>query len=105
MQISQVVVRTIQGHEIEFVFYKETYNDLLYRFGDIFKEDYHGYIVHAKFDKDLPPVLYQFNNLKHFFKGKTYPWIPEDVVCQVLLSIYLNMLKREMEVGHFPKED
>lgn len=89
---------SLSGHQVEFYFYKETCEDIIFRRGKVFKEKFIGYVIQAKFDIDLPLTLRRYNNMKFFFNGKDFNQHDENLVVKKLLSIYLDLLRSEMKV-------
>lgn len=88
---------TIEGHSIEFYFYREVCEDLIFRRGRIRREKFVGYVIQAQFDEKLPEKLHAFNNLKFFFNTKDFFFRDEQVVVRNLLSIYLDFLRTEIK--------
>jgi len=87
---------TVGKHRVEFFFYREVCEDLIFRHGAIHKEKFIGYVIQAKFDQELPEVLYQYNNLKFFFNSKYLRINSEERICRALLDIYLDFLRHEL---------
>jgi hypothetical protein len=88
--------KTLNDHTVEFLFYREVFQDIIFRRGRIHKENFHCYIIQSKFDNDLPPDIKQFNNLKFVFNLNSVFLIEEEKVCEVLLGVYLDFIKREI---------
>lgn len=87
---------TIEGQKVEFFFYREQCEDLIFRRGRIRKETFVGYVIQAQFDEGLPDRLHKYNNLKFFFNSKDFFFRDEQVVVRNLLAIYLDFLRSEM---------
>lgn len=87
---------TFQNQRIEFLFYREVFEDIVYRKGRIHKENLHCYIIQSRFDNGVPDDIKQFNNLKFVFNLNSVFMIEEDKVCEALLSVYLDFIKYEI---------
>lgn len=88
---------TVGDHQVEFFFYREQCEDLIFKRGRIRRETFIGYVIQAEFDDRLPEKLRQFNNLKFFFNSKDFLIRDEDVVASNLLAIYLDFLRSELQ--------
>lgn len=88
---------TVGKHRVEFLFYREVCEDLIFRGGKIKKETFIGYVIRARFDENLPEILYQYNNLKFFFNSRYLKITDENRICDALLNIYLDFLRNEIK--------
>lgn len=90
---------TVDGHEINFYFFKEECEDLIHRRGKISREVFTGYTIQAHFDEGIPIThdLQRFNNLKFFFNGKDFPQIDEKKITDCLLEIYMDFIRSELK--------
>ena len=95
-EFRKAVFETVGNHQVEFYFYREICEDLIFRRGGIRKQTFIGYVIQARFDKNLPEVLYQYNNLKFFFNSKNFVLKDESQICHALLNIYLDFLRSEL---------
>lgn len=96
-QFKTAVFETVANHIVEFHFYREECEDLIYRFGQIRSERFIGYVIQAKLDKDLPEILYRYNNLKFFFSGRDWLIRDDDEICGILLNVYLDFINDELK--------
>ena len=95
-QFKTAIFQTVGNHLVEFHFYRESCEDLIYRNGRIRSEKFIGYIIQARLDQKLPGKLYSYNNLKFFFNSKNLFLKNDTDICEALLHIYLDFLKTEM---------
>lgn len=95
-----VDIRTVGDHRIEFYFYHETSEDLIFKNGKISQETFVGYVIQARFDEGLPPVLHQYNNLKFFFNVNGVFVGEHDVIVSELINIYLRLITSELANDH-----
>lgn len=89
--------RTVGNHLIEFFFYKEICEDLIFKRGKIKKQKFIGYVIQARFDESLPKNLQRYNNLKFFFSSRRIRFTNEDDIVKALLNIYLDFIRSELE--------
>lgn len=87
----------VGGKNVEFFFYREEGEDLIYRQGRIHRERFVGYVIQARFNEDFPEILYKYNNLKFFFNINNLLRVSEEDISKVLLSIYMDFLKSDMK--------
>lgn len=88
---------TVCGREIQFHFHKEEYDDFIYKRGKVRNKVFTGYIVRADLSDELPNTLTRFNNLKIVFNQRRLSLFQEKQVCDFLLLIFLEFLKKELE--------
>lgn len=88
---------TVGNHTVEFKFYKEECEDLVYRFGRIKSEKFIGYVIHARLDDDLPHLLLRYNNLKFFFGNRNWNRWDDNTICDMLLNIFLDFINNELK--------
>lgn len=96
-QFRTAVFKTVGNHLVEFHFYREACEDLIYRHGRIHSEKFIGYVIQAKLDQDLPEKLYCYNNLKFFFNSKDWIIKDDNEICDALLNVYLDFLQSELK--------
>lgn len=96
-QFKTAVFETIGNHVVEFHFYREECEDLIFRFGHIQSEKFIGYVIQAKLDQDLPGILTRYNNLKFFFSSKDWLIKDDDEICAILLNVYLDFINDELK--------
>lgn len=96
-EFRKVEIRLVNGHRVEFYFYKEHCEDLIFRYNKISRETFYGYVIQARFCDNLPEVLYRYNNVKFFFNPKAIFGFNEEILTEVLLEIYLNFIKEEIK--------
>jgi hypothetical protein len=96
-QFKTAIFQTVNGRQVEFHFYKEACEDLIYRHGRIRSEKFIGYVIQAKLDQALPARLVNYNNLKFFFNSRNWIIKNDELICQTLLNIYLDFLKAELK--------
>lgn len=96
-QFKTAVFQTVGNHRVEFHFYRESCEDLIYKNGRIRSEKFIGYTIQAKLDQDLPEKLAAYNNLKFFFNSKNWILKDDEVICQTLLHIYLDFIDAELK--------
>ena len=89
-------IKTVEGREIVFNFYKETFEDYVHRFGKCYKKVFSGVVVEAKMDEGLPDNLYKFNDLKIFFKEINGKVIGERAASAIVLNAYLDFIISEL---------
>lgn len=96
-QFRTAAFQTVGQKQVEFHFYRETFEDLIYKRGRIRTESFVGYIIQAKLDDELPERLTRYNNLKFFFNSKNWILKDDKLICQTLLNIYLDFLNAELK--------
>lgn len=96
-QFKTAVFKTVGDHVVEFHFYREACEDLIYKHGRINSEKFIGYVIQTKLDQNLPEKLYCYNNLKFFFNSNNWIFKDDKLICDVLLNIYLDYLKSELK--------
>lgn len=99
-EVIRSVFKTFQDQEIKFLFYRETVEDILYRCKTFKKVNNHIFLIQLELDNGLKTPLLKFNKKKFSIKGKWLNWIPDDVLADVLLDIYLNYVKSELTKDH-----
>lgn len=85
------------GEVLEFYFYKELVEDLVYKRGVIKKKHYTGYVIQARFSDGLPESLRQYNNLKFFFDNERWYFKDEEALTNLLLNIFVDFILEEMK--------
>lgn len=83
---------------VEFHFYKEFCEDLVYKHGKIRKLRFVGFIVQAQFAETVAPPLRRYNNLKFFFPAEYLKFLNDQQVTEALLRIYLEFIQHELLV-------
>lgn len=97
-EFQRAIFKTVGGHAVEFVFYRETFEDLIYKRGAFSKATFVGYVIQAKFEDGMPDSLLQYNNLKFFFNSRNIILKDEQAIASTLLSIYLDFIKQEIQI-------
>jgi hypothetical protein len=87
----------VDGKKVEFFFYREEGEDLIYKLGGVRREEFVGYVIQARFNEELPEILYKYNNLKFFFNINNVLRVSEEDISKVLLSIYMDFLESDMK--------
>lgn len=88
---------TVGDEKVEFYFYRDECEDLIYRRGQFRKEKFIGYVIQAQFPENLPSRLHRFNNLKFFFNSKSFAADNEEDAVRRLLNIYIELLTMELK--------
>ena len=99
-EVIRSVFKTFQDQEIKFLFYRETVEDILYRCNCFKKVNNHIFLIQLELDNDVKTPLLKFNKKKFSIKGNWLNWIPDDVLADVLLDIYLSYAKSELTKDH-----
>lgn len=99
-EVTRSVFKTFQDQEIKFLFYREIVEDILYRCKTFKKVNNHIFLIQLELDNGLKTPLLKFNKKKFSIKGHWLNWIPDDVLADVLLDIYLNYVKSELTKDH-----
>ena len=95
-EFKKAVFKTVGDHNLEFLFYKQVAEDLVYRRGRVTRHSFVGYVIQLKVDENLPAEIYKYNNLKFFFKNQSYFVKDENQIASLLLNIYLDYIRKEM---------
>lgn len=95
-EIRKASFLSLNQHVVEFLFYREECQDIIFQFDKIKKKNFVGYVVCAKFDVSLPDSLHQYNNMHFFFNSKYLKIIDEDRVCKELANIYMDFIKHQL---------
>lgn len=93
-------IKTVEGRQIVFNFYKESFEDYVHRFGKCYKKVFSGVVVEAKMDESLPPNLYKFNNMRIFFKEIDGGFIGERVASAIVLNAFLDFIIADLADGY-----
>lgn len=88
--------KTVDDKQLEFLFYREIFEDIVFKRGKIYKENFHCYIVQSNFDESYSNIINQFNNLKFVFNAKSLAFTDEEKICHALLDVYLSFIKHEL---------
>ena len=97
-EFQRAIFKTVGGHAVEFAFYRETFEDLIYRRGTFSKATFIGYVIQAKFEDGMPDSLLRYNNLKFFFNSRNIFLTDEHAIAATLLRIYLDFIKQEIKI-------
>ena len=90
----------VEGHKIEILFYREIYDDHVYRFGRFFPKRKESFIVEGNFD-DIPPnKIQRFNRIRYTFNSWIFRQLNNEVVAFVLTSVYINFITNELKKEH-----
>jgi hypothetical protein len=95
-EFRRAVFDTVNKKTVEFFFYREICEDLIFRRGKLSKETFIGYVIQARFDNSFPDRIVHFNNMKFFFNSKNILFQDESQICDIMLHIYLDFLKAEL---------
>lgn len=95
-EIRKVIFELIDDRQVEFYFYRETFVDLIYKAGAIKEVEFVGYMVRANFHEDVPEKLMKYNNMKFVFLANDYLLDDEQLICETLLGIYLDLIKTQL---------
>lgn len=95
-EFKKAVFETVGDHRLEFLFYKQVAEDLIYKRGRVTRQSFVGYVVQLKVDEKLPAEIFKYNNLKFFFKNHSYFVKDENQIANLLLKIYLDYIRKEM---------
>lgn len=90
-------IRTVCNRSVVFNFYRQTYEDYVYRFGVCFTKPFTGVLIEAKMGNDLPIKLFKFNNLRLMFEDRHYSWTDSTHANDIILSVFLDYIIRELE--------
>lgn len=90
------VFNTRNQGPVEFHFYKEFCEDVVYKHGKIRKLQFVGFVVQARFAGDVTPALRRYNNLKFFFPAKYLRYLNDEQITEALLRIYLDFIHHEL---------
>lgn len=90
---------TLKGHKVEFHFYKEQVEDLVFKRGKIQHKHFVCYVVQACFPGEMPDSLRSLNNLKFFMPKSRSKHLNDDLLVEQLLSVYLNLLHEKLSVS------
>ena len=90
-------MQSIEGNAVEFFFYRESCEDLIFKRGKIRKQVFIGYVIQARFDEQLLPHMKHFNNMKFFFNSRDFVMDDEDALLRKLLGIYISLFKTEIK--------
>lgn len=93
-------IKTVEGRQIVFNFYKESFEDYVHRFGKCYKKVFSGVVVEAKMDESLPPNLYKFNNMRIFFKEIDGGLIGERAASAIVLNAFLDFIIADLADGY-----
>lgn len=85
------------GSKLDFYFYRENFEDMVYQRGTIKKKRFTGYIIQARFSDDLPRPILQYNNLKFFFDHDTWLFQNEESLTDILLNIFMDFIESELK--------
>lgn len=99
-EVIRSVFKTFQNQEIKFLFYRENLEDILYRYNSFKKVNNHIFLIQLEIDGVIKTPLLKFNKKKFSIKGNWLNWIPDDVLADVLLDIYLNYVETELSKDH-----
>lgn len=95
-EFRKAVFDTVNKKQVEFYFYREICEDIIFKRGKLSKETFIGYVIQARFDSSFPEKIYRFNNMKFFFNSKNVLVTDEYQICDTMLHIYLDFLKIEL---------
>lgn len=89
------------GSELKFTFYKQSYNDVVYKRGYVSRQTYVGYIIGCDFDDNFPEHLAKYNNLKFtlhrsIFHSWLFDYIDEEAIAHLLMDFYVRFIENEM---------
>lgn len=90
-------IRTVCGRQVDFNFYRQTYEDYIYRFGKCITKEFTGVLIEAKVGDDLPKILFKFNNLRLMFDDRHYAWTEQIHANDIVLNIFLDFIISEIE--------
>lgn len=93
----EMSVQTVDGKSIEFYFHEDEYTDYIYKRGVIKKSVFKTHIVRSVMSNDVDEKLLTFNNLKIVFRSNDFCFKDRDIFIKVLLSIFLDFIKKEIE--------
>lgn len=96
-EFRKVVFETIEDKEVQFFFYKDDFEHYIFRAGSIRKIKTVGYLIQAKFHDKAPSCLTVYNNIRFLFIANSYILNDEKLICETLLSIYLDLLKKRLK--------
>lgn len=88
--------KTIEGKEIIFKFYKETYIDCVFKRNKIIDKKILAYVISIDIDEDLDVAIKDFNNLKIVFSSDLITDEHEEELDKQLLNVYLKFLKNKL---------
>lgn len=93
----EMSVQTVDGKSIVFYFYEDEYVDYIYRRGTIKKSIFKTHTIRCVMSDDICSKLLTFNNMKIIFKSNDIYIKDRDIFIKVLLSIFLDFIKKEIE--------
>lgn len=86
-----------ENRHIHFNFYKQTYEDIVYKRGNVSKETLVGYIVECTFDPSFPKNLRDFNNMKFVLRNSfLFSKLNEDIILHFLIEFYVDYIKHNL---------
>ena len=92
----EMSVQTIDGKSIIFYFHEDEYIDYIYKRGTIRKSVFKTHTIRSVMSDNIDDKLLTFNNLKIVFKSNDFCFKDRDIFIKVLLSIFLDFIKKEI---------
>lgn len=89
--------KTVGGQEIHFLFFREVYEDIVFKRNRFFTLETHAFILVAKFGDDIVGPVVTFNHAKYLFRGIHFHWFSDQNVSDVLLNIYLKFIRSKIK--------
>lgn len=90
------VFKTSGDKEIKFLFFQESYEDIVYKRGKFSTINTHAFILQVKIDEEIQTPALRFNHTRYFFHGTFFPWFKDQDVADALLTIYLKFLEKQL---------
>lgn len=97
VEIIKSEFKTVKNHKINFLFFKEIHKDIVYKQGSFFSSKSESFVIQAQFDNQLSDNIVKFNYTKYFFRDKCFNWFSDQETADILLSIYLEFIKSQLE--------
>lgn len=100
LPVSAEVVRseflTVKDQVVKFLFFHEVYEDKVYKRGKFTSLKSHAFVVQAIFDDRITYPVIKFNRTRYLFRSQFFPWCNDQVIADILLSIYLDFIRTEI---------
>lgn len=97
MAFKKSIFKTIDDYNVCFYFYKEIYDDLVYKRGKIYNKKFIGYLIRIDIDNNFPERLRKINNMKIVFSSDLISECTQDEIDKQLLSVYLDFIKKKIK--------
>ena len=96
VEVVKTIYAVVNEKNIEILFYREIYREIIYQFGFYFSKKTVSFIVEGIFEQIPPNNIQRYNRRRYIFKSWWLSKLNDKIIASVLTTIYMDHLANEL---------